>query len=414
MTIRAPLIAAVFLFAAACGKVPVDAPVLTADLPPAAGPGASTPHLAAATDGTLWTSWMEPGVDSVWMLRVAHRPVGGAWSEPRTVIRDALLFANWADFPSVAVDANGRLIAHFLRRSSAGKYSYGAWITTSTDSGLRWSAPQQLHRDTSTTEHGFAALVPQPDGSTFAAWLDGHATGGEQGAMNHGAMNQPAMSLGFGVIDSTLRVQRDTMLDLRTCDCCQVAGARTSAGALFAYRDRSEQEVRDIAVVRLENGKWTPPAIVHADGWVTRACPVNGPALSARDHTVAIAWFTNARDTAKVQLAFSADRGATWGAPVRIDDGQPIGRVDVEYLIDGSALVTWMERTGKGTAEIRARRVAANGAKSKATVVTTTSDARPAGFPRLAVATGKGVYVIWRELTTPARLRMALLKVPGG
>lgn len=404
---RAVSCALVMLLAAvACRRleVKVDAPVLVADQAPAAGPGASTPHLTTAVDGSIWMSWMEPGPDSVWMLRVAHRQPRGAWSEPRTAVRDSLLFANWADFPSIAVDARGRLIAHYLRRSSAGKYSYGAWITTSADSGRSWSAPQRMHSDSSATEHGFAALVPQADGSTFASWLDGHATHGEHGEM----------SLGFGVIDSTLRVRPDTMLDRRTCDCCQVAGARTSGGAVLAYRDRTDKEVRDIAVVRYEDGKWTPPAIVHDDGWVTRACPVNGPALSARDRGVAIAWFTNARDTAKVHLAFSNDRGATWGTPLRIDDGAPIGRVDVEYLLDGGALVTWVERTGTGTAEIRARRVAANGAMSTATVVEKTTDARPTGFPRITAARNLGVYVTWRELSAPSRIRMALLEVPGG
>ncbi|MEK6612783.1 MAG: sialidase family protein [Gemmatimonadota bacterium] len=397
---------AMLLASTACREteVTLDSPVLAADEAPAAGPGANTPHLTAAAGGSIWMSWLEPGPDSVWMLRVAHRQPAGTWSPPRTAVRDSLLFVNWADFPSLAVDAKGRLIAHYLRRSSAGKYSYGAWITTSADSGLSWSAPQRLHSDSSATEHGFAALVPQPDGSTFAAWLDGHAAFGEHGEM----------SLGFGVIDSTMRVRSDTMLDLRTCDCCQVAGASTSGGALFAYRDRTDKEVRDIAVVRYEDGRWTPPAIVHDDGWVTRACPVNGPALSARDRGVALAWFTNAQDSAKVQLVFSKDRGATWSAPIRIDDGQPIGRVDVEYLLDDGALVTWVERTGKGTAEIRARRVGADGALSKATIVEKTTDARPMGFPRITAARDLGVYVTWRELSTPSRLRMALLKVPGG
>ncbi|MHB1313688.1 MAG: sialidase family protein, partial [Gemmatimonadaceae bacterium] len=294
-------------------------------------------------------------------------------------------------------------VAHFLRRSSAGKYSYDAWITTSADSGVTWSAPQRLHSDSSATEHGFAALVPQPDGSTYAAWLDGHATGGAHGEM----------SLGFAVIDSALRVQRDTMLDLRTCDCCQVAGARTGAGTIFAYRDRTADEVRDIAVVRLQDGRWSPPAIVHADGWVTSACPVNGPALSASDRRVVVAWFTNARDIARVQLAFSGDLGATWGAPIRVDDGRPLGRVDVQLLPDGGALVTWMERTGTGRAEIRARRVSALGAMSAPATIEHTSDARAVGFPRIAVAKGRGVYVAWRELTEPSRLRLALLELPG-
>lgn len=397
---------AILFASTACrdGSGSMDAPVLLADEAPAAGAGASTPYLVATDDGGIWMSWMETGPDSVLMLRLAHRPSGGAWSPPRTAVRDSLMFANWADFPSIAIDARGRLIAHYLRRSSAGRYSYGAWITTSVDSGLTWTAPQRLHSDGSATEHGFVALVPQPDGSTFAAWLDGHATGGEHGEM----------SLGFGVIDTTLRVRPDTMLDLRTCDCCHVAGTRTGGGVLFAYRDRTDVEVRDISVVRYEDGKWTPPAVVHADGWITKACPVNGPALSARDRGVAIAWFTSARDTAKVQLAFSQDGGATWGAPLRIDDGRPIGRVDVEYLLDGDVLVTWVERTGKETAEIRARRVGVGGALSGAAVVAEVSSSRPTGFPRITAAGKRGVYVTWRELSAPPRIRMALLEVPGG
>ncbi len=383
----------------------VNAPVRVEDEAPAASAGASTPYLTAATDGTVWMSWMERGADSAWVLRAAHRPVSGRWSEPVMVVRDSLLFGNWADFPSLAVDARGRVIAHFLRRSAPGKYSYHVWVTTSADSGSTWSAPQRLHSDTSAAEHGFAALVPQPDGSTFAAWLDGNATGGESGAMH----------LGFGVVDSALRVRPDTMLDTRVCDCCQVAGTRTGGGgALFAYRDRSEAEVRDIAVVRYDEGRWWPPAVVHADGWVTRACPVNGPALSSRDHGVALAWFTNARDTAKVQLALSTDRGATWSTPIRVDDGAPLGRVDVEYLSDGGALVTWMEQTRKGAAEIRAKRVRSDGVLSSATVVSATSDARSAGFPRIAAASDTAVYVAWREMTTPARLRLTRLRVPDG
>lgn len=403
--VRAVVALATLVTIAACRGVDASGSALVRvdDEPPAASAGASTPYLTAGTDGTVWMSWMERGADSAWVLRAARRPANGRWTEPVVVVRDSLIFANWADFPSLAVDARGRVIAHFLRRSAPGKYSYHVWVTTSTDSGATWSAPQRLHRDTSASEHGFAALVPQPDGSTLAAWLDGNATGGEGGAMN----------LGFGVMDSTLRVRPDTMLDTRVCDCCQVAGARTGGGALFAYRDRSADEVRDIAVVRYDEGRWWPPAVVHADGWVTRACPVNGPALSSRNDAVALAWFTNARDSAKVQLAFSTDRGATWSAPVRVDDGAPLGRVDVEYLSDGGALVTWMEQTAKGAAEIRARRVRPDGVLSAATVVSATSDARSAGFPRIAAVSDTAVYVAWREMTNPARLRLTQLRLAG-
>ncbi|MDZ7630184.1 MAG: hypothetical protein U5K74_02200 [Gemmatimonadaceae bacterium] len=121
------------------------------------------------------------------------------------------------------------------------------------------------------------------------------------------------------------------------------------------YRDRGDTEQRDISVQRLVDGGWTAPRPLHDDGWIIDACPVNGPALSASGDRVAAVWFTGARDTAKVQLVFSTDAGATFGAPVRIDGGAPAGRVDVELLDGGDALVTWIERTGRDSAEVRAR-----------------------------------------------------------
>jgi hypothetical protein len=399
------LLALVGLSAVACtepgrGR---DAPKFIADEPPAAAPGASTPYLTASADGAIWMSWMERGADSVWTIRVAERPANGRWSAPRVAVRDSLLFANWADFPAVAAGDSGRLAVHFLRRSSPGKYSYHVWATTSADRGVTWSAPQRLHSDTSATEHGFAALVPMPDGSTAAAWLDGHATGGEGGAM----------TVAFGGLDRDGRVRADTVLDARTCDCCQVSGVRMPGGVIFAYRDRTAEEVRDISVVRHVDGRWHAPAIVHQDGWVTRACPVNGPALAARDSGVAIAWFTNAASVPRVRVAFSDDRGATWGTPVQVDDGRPLGRVDIEYLADGVALVTWLEQTGTGSAEVRARRVQRDGQQSAAVTVGTTSDARQAGFPRI-VAANASVYVAWREVADPPQLRLGRVVASDG
>ncbi len=63
----------------------------------------------------------------------------------------------------------------------------------------------------------------------------------------------------------------------------------TARGPVVAYRDRSVDEVRDIAVVRRVNGTWTTPAVVHDDHWQIAACPVNGPALASRGDTVVIA-----------------------------------------------------------------------------------------------------------------------------
>jgi len=120
---------------------------------------------------------------------------------------------------------------------------------------------------------------------------------------------------------------------------------------------------------------------------------------------VAIAWFTAANDSARVNVAFSGDAGATFGAPIRVDGGNPAGRVDVALLPDATALVTWIERGGD-TAAVQVRRVQRNGGMSAATTVAASSAARASGFPRMAV-TGEHVVFAWTMPGKPSAVRVA-------
>src|SRR5205814_10730752 len=108
---------------------------------------------------------------------------------------------------------------------------------------------------------------------------------------------------------------------------------------IVAYRNRSAEEARDIYVTRFTGDAWTVPARVHDDGWTIDGCPVNGPAISASGRNVVVAWFTAPKDEGQSFIAFSRDAGRTFSAPVRVDDGGSLGRVDVEQLADGSAVV---------------------------------------------------------------------------
>ena len=71
----------------------------------------------------------------------------------------------------------------------------------------------------------------------------------------------------------------EAAVDARVCDCCPTTTALTADGPIAAFRNRSEQEVRDIYVTRFERGRWTEPRAAHEDGWKIAACPVNGPML---------------------------------------------------------------------------------------------------------------------------------------
>jgi len=359
---------------------------LVSDIPAPAAIGAAEPFLFATHDALLM-SWLEPMPNTKeTALRFATYRAG-QWSAPRTVVQRGDFFVNWADFPSIVEDANGVLFAHWLQKSGNSVYAYDVWLAISKDGGRTWSAPLLLNRDGKKGEHGFVTLAPLPNGGVGATWLDGRnmVEGKEEGDM----------TIRYATIDAAGVIRSDVQLDDRTCECCTTGMAMSSGRPVIVYRDRSPDEVRDIAVVRQTEAGWSKPRLLHADGWKIAGCPVNGPQADARGKGVAVAWFTAASEHGRAYVAFSDDAGATFGSPITIDDGKPIGRMDVAMLDAETAVVIWSEQTSSG-AELRARRVPRNGQAGPSVKVADSSAARAAGFARAAVV-GQNVYVAWTE-----------------
>ena len=205
------------------------------------------------------------------------------------------------------------------------------------------------------------------------------------------------------------QIGRSELLDARTCECCQTSAAMTERGPVVVFRDRSEAEIRDIAIIRGTSAGWTAPKLVHADGWEFPGCPVNGPALDARGRDVVVAWFTG-KDGGVVNLAFSDDAGETFAAPIVVDSASPLGRVDVALLEEKRAVVSWLARSGSGS-EVRVATVSSKGAFEGSRTIARTSAERRSGFPRLALL-AKGLAIAWVDEQEPPRLRLTKLNVP--
>lgn len=406
---RRNLILAMAVLALHCSRGEHGAPPAAQPAPPKsqveavqspAGAGSAEPHLVAARDGLLM-SWLEPvtGSDRVALRMARYRD--GVWSAPRTIVERNDLFVNWADFPSIVEDAKGALFAHWLQKSGPHVYAYDVRMATSRDDGTTWSRPFVLNRDGTMTEHGFASLAALPGGGVGATWLDGRK-------MKPGDHEDDAgdMTLRYATVDSKGSIRNDVQLDDRTCECCTTGMAITADGPIVAYRDRSADEVRDISFVRATPAGWTRPKALNADAWKINGCPVNGPQVDSIGNRAVVAWFTAAQDQQRVYAAFSEDSGATFGRPVRIDDGKPAGRVDTVMLDESSALVVWLEQKPSG-AEIRARRVAANGQAMPSMKVADSSAARAAGFPRIA-RVGPHVWFAWTDQSADSKqIRLA-------
>lgn len=366
-----------------------------------AAEGSRTPRFHAS-GGRLLLSWQAREGDAATVRFATLRD--GEWGAARTVVSRDDLFVNWADYPSVVSLGGDSLVAHWLQHNGPGTYAYQVMLSFSADGGLTWSRPRIPHEDRTETEHGFVTLLPGEDG-VAVFWLDGRAY--EEGPRAEMSLRFAIVSPPSGGGQAGPRIIDETLLDSRTCDCCQTSAVPVPGGLVAAYRGRSADEIRDIEIVRRVDGRWSEPTPVHRDGWRIDACPVNGPALAALGDTVLTAWFTAANDSSRVLAAISSDGGATFGAPVRVDEGGGLGRVAALPMDAGRFAVAWLEQRSEGGAEIRVRAIDTSGRRSAAIPVGGASPARATGFPSLAIEPRSGdLLVAWTDADAE-RVRLA-------
>lgn len=346
---------------------------------------AAQPDLDTDARGRVLLSWVEPTATGHRLRYARHDGTG--FDAPRTAAEGTRWFVNWADTPAVRALGGDALAAFWLQKPADGADAYDLRLARSAD-GEHWGAALTAHDDGVATEHGFASLWRWRGEELALAWLDGRHGGGEAG---HGAM-----SLRGAVFDASLRKTQEWELDARTCDCCRTAVATAARGPVLAYRDRSAGEVRDIVLTRWDGSVWTPPRVVHADGWRMPGCPVNGPAVAARGDAVLVAWYTAAGEVPRVRLALSRDSGAHFAAPRDLARGEVSGRVDVLAHPDGGWWASWLDE-GHDGARLWLARFDAGLTETARAPVAALPRGHGSGFPRLAAARD-GVYVVWTDI----------------
>ncbi len=353
---------------------------------PPAAVGALAPNLTIVAE-TVYLTWLEPAA-----LRFATFSEG-VWTEPKTIASDVDFFANWADLPSLAVATDGTLVAHWLQKSGPDTYAYDVMVARSTDEGSSWQPLGRAHDDSTKTEHGFVSLITEDHGIR-AFWLDGRELAAVEGSAGEvGSPVEGSMTLRTSLIAKTVGPSK--VLDPRVCECCNTAAVMTDAGPVIVYRDRSAEEVRDISIIRRVGEHWTPPRVVAVDDWRITGCPVNGPAMAARGTHLVVAWFTAPAGRAAVRAAISLDAGATFADTLTLDDGWPVGRVDVVLTPSGDAIVSWIDAT-EAAGAIVLRRISPQGRMGPPVKVAQTRLSRATGFPRLALS-GAHLLVVWTD-----------------
>ncbi|MEP6779803.1 MAG: sialidase family protein [Gemmatimonadaceae bacterium] len=352
--------------------------------------GSAQPGVTVGPLGTLYLSWQERRADSSVALRYVFRANPDApWSAVHEVQTGKNIMASGVDVPTIHEQTGGRLIA--VWRGSHDTKGYDVVLAHSDDQGKTWSTAHSPHRDSTTTEHGFTSWLQMGDTSALV-WVDGrHHADADKATQNS--------ALTLAMFDPNGEPEVEKVLDPKICDCCHTSSALVPGGAVVVYRDRHDGEIRDISAIRLFNGTWREPVSVHNDNWHITGCPVNGPAVSAQNANVVVAWFTAANDSARVRVAFSKDTANTFSAPIEVNEGFPDGRVGVVLTPNGTAVVSWIERRG-AVAVLRVRTVTANGARSATADIAELGEGKRAGGAPKLIANGNKIIVAWADAAT--------------
>ncbi|MBV1922716.1 MAG: hypothetical protein KUG68_01675, partial [Flavobacteriaceae bacterium] len=318
-------------------KIQITKPIIEELISPAQG-NSSLPKLYS-NGKEIFLSWVEKK-DSISSLQYSVLK-NDTWSSSEEIINGKDWFVNWADFPAIT-ENDGNILTNFLQKSADGTYTYDVKLNLFSSETKTWNNNILLNTDGTKSEHGFVSMLPFKNDSFFVTWLDGRTTVNVE-------RENAQMTLRSAIVNKKGEILEDILMDERVCDCCQTSAAITNNGPIVVYRDRSSEEVRDISIVRFENGDWTKPQAIYEDQWVMPGCPVNGPSVDALGDNLAVAWFTAENDNPRVQAIFSEDNGKTFGLPIRIDSGNAIGRVDVTMISENKAIICWMEPQGNDT-----------------------------------------------------------------
>ena len=346
-------------------------------------PGSLEAHWATTPDGRPLLSWIEPSKDGSYALRysVLH---GSRWSEARTIVSKRRFFRQPAESPSLISFPDKSLLAEWVEVPNGSSEAEYMYVSASKD-GIRWTPPVMAHQDRSPVQHALVSMVASGDHEASLVWLE--ALKGE---------DAPSV-LKRTIVSSDGKVLKEESLDSDVCTCCPTSIVKTSKGLLVAYRDHTAKDIRDIAVIRFENGRWLSSRILNPDKWEINACPVNGAAAAAKDSRVAIAWYTEANDSPRVQLVFSSDGGATFTKPVKVSTGDALGHASTALANDGGAIVSWVEG-GDGPSRLMVRLVSSAGVAGPVTQVAEGSG-QSLAYPRL-LHSGNETWIAWGDSKT--------------
>ncbi|MEX2263668.1 MAG: sialidase family protein [Bryobacteraceae bacterium] len=187
-----------------------------------------------------------------------------------------------------------------------------------------WAPAITLNDDSLPASHSFQGAAVGPDGTIYAAWLDGRekpaAGGGHAGHGTHGSMAGTSAIYISRSLNNGRTFEKNVRVAGNVCPCCRVSIGFSQGNIVLAWRGVEEGDLRDITTsVSSDRGAtWTKPALAARDGWKLNGCPHVGPSLASLGGTLWVTWFSEGGDDPAIYLTKSTDGGRTFQPRQRV------------------------------------------------------------------------------------------------
>ncbi|MES2297236.1 MAG: sialidase family protein [Pseudomonadota bacterium] len=305
--------------------------------------------MAAAVDAqdALWTVHKDSDGAGQFLLLRKSIDGGVSWSEPKRILAEPeAISAEGENRPKLAFGAKGEVYVSYTK-PLAKPFTGEIRFIRSIDGGASFAPPITVHANRDVITHRFDAMIVDPQGRIFIAWIDKRDVAAERASKAYAA----GAGIFYAVSDDRgASFRGDFRLVRHTCECCRIALAVNAEGKVMAlWRHVFDPNIRDHAMGELKPGGETiAPARVTFDDWRIDACPHQGPALAfGADGTRYQAWSTVKRGEGGLYYA-SAPPGGPLELAVKLGSGQ----ADHAAIgVDGKTVVlAWRQFDGKATA----------------------------------------------------------------
>lgn len=264
------------------------------------------------------------------------------------------------------------------------------------DFGRSFLPAVTVNDDGAEAYQSFFAMETGADGSLYLAWIDFRDSKTEPPGTASVYLSRSG--------DRGATFSKNVKVAGGVCPCCRPAIAVGPDGVVHvAWRGVLENSVRDLVMASSsDQGKtWSAAARVATDDWRLDGCPHSGPTMVVLPGGLFVAWYTGARDKARLQLARSADGGRTFGTPIPVESTLNDSNHPQLAGVGGEPWIVFQARPADG---------AGGWGPLKAALVRCDAEGRPGppsilpslggsvAYPRLSVGNAGRLYATWTEV----------------